>query len=67
MERANTKHRPIFDIFTILDSGEYVEPGKHRSEMNFQHFYIWHTLTFLYVVYNLKLESVLGLRAFGVS
>ena len=44
MERANTKHQPIFKIFTILDSGEYVEPGKHRADMNFQHFYIWHTL-----------------------
>ena len=40
MERANTKHQPIFKIFTILDSGEYVEPGKHRADMNFQHFYI---------------------------
>ena len=48
MERANTKHQPIFKIFTILDSGEYVEPGKHRADMNFQHFYIWHTLLTLH-------------------
>ena len=48
MKRANTKHQSIFKIFTILDSGEYVEPGKHRSDRIFKLLCIslclWHTL-----------------------